>query len=323
MERRVFAAIVILLGYNTALAALPDAVANAMARHRLDPSHLSVAVRPVDGGPALAAHNAAVLRNPASTIKVLTTFAALHQLGPTYTWETHALVAGGLRNGQLAGPLILRGEGDPFLVTEQLYKLLLQVRVRGVREIQGGLILDDSYFRLPEGDPGAFDGNAHRPYNVLPGALVVNFQTTRLTLVPQDGGRRGLILADPPASNLTVVDNLTWTEGHCRGKRLHVTIDHEDRGGRVVVGGRYPRACGEDEIYRSVATASAMTFGVVDALWQHLGGELRGGWRRARTPPNAPPRGPMAAPALAAHLGGGYKKTHKIIDGPRVQHLGG
>jgi D-alanyl-D-alanine carboxypeptidase/D-alanyl-D-alanine-endopeptidase (penicillin-binding protein 4) len=47
--------------------------------------------------------------NPASVIKLVTTFAALEILGPAYTWKTEAYVDGTLTGDRLDGNLVLKG----------------------------------------------------------------------------------------------------------------------------------------------------------------------------------------------------------------------
>ena len=84
--------------------------------------------------------------NPASTIKLLTTFAALDQLGPAYRWTTEIYADGTLQGDVLNGNLVLKGYGDPRLTLENFWLMLRDLRARGVREIRGDLVLDRSYF---------------------------------------------------------------------------------------------------------------------------------------------------------------------------------
>ena len=73
----------------------------------------------------------------------------------------------GERNGwRLDGDLAIRGYGDPFLVTEEFRKLLRSVRHLGLTEINGDLVIDDTVFVDAAGDPGEFDGDPFRTYNM-------------------------------------------------------------------------------------------------------------------------------------------------------------
>ena len=58
--------------------------------------------------------------NPASVMKIITTYAALDLLGPDFRWKTEAYLAGKLdRKGTLAGNLVIKGYGDPKITIEQ------------------------------------------------------------------------------------------------------------------------------------------------------------------------------------------------------------
>ena len=110
----------------------------------------------------------------------VTTYAGLELLGPAHTWRTEALAENAPADGQLDGPLYLRGSGDPKLALEQFWLLLRQLRARGVNEISGDLVLDRSAFALAAHDPGEFDNEPLRPYNAGPDALLVNLRSCLL-----------------------------------------------------------------------------------------------------------------------------------------------
>ena len=115
--------------------------------------------------------------NPASVMKLVTTYAALDLLGPAYSWVTPVYMEGAVRDGTLYGNLYIRGLGDPKLVTERLWLLLRRVQGLGVRQIAGDIVLDRSAFDVTETDPGSFDGEPLRPYNTSPDALLLNFKS--------------------------------------------------------------------------------------------------------------------------------------------------
>ena len=93
--------------------------------------------------------------NPASLMKLLTTFAALELLGPAWTWTTPVWLQGTLRDGVLDGNLVIKGSGDPKLVLERMWLLLRRVQQLGVREIRGDIVLDRSAFVVPERAPAS------------------------------------------------------------------------------------------------------------------------------------------------------------------------
>ena len=92
--------------------ALPAPVAAALAGAGIPQSQVAVLVQEVNADKPMVAHNAAVAMNPASTIKLLTTYAALELLGPTYLWKTTAWTAAAQSDEVLEGDLVLRGGGE-------------------------------------------------------------------------------------------------------------------------------------------------------------------------------------------------------------------
>jgi D-alanyl-D-alanine carboxypeptidase/D-alanyl-D-alanine-endopeptidase (penicillin-binding protein 4) len=180
---------VLLGGLPLARAAdLPSAVSEALQQAGIPANAVGMVVQAVDGGPPLLSHNAQQAMNPASAMKLVTTYAALDMLGPAYTWRSELLADASPRDGRLNGNLYLRGSGDPKLALEQFWLLLRQLRQRGVKEINGDLILDRSAFALSAHDPGEFDQQPLRPYNAGPDALLVNFKSLRLLLQADAAG---------------------------------------------------------------------------------------------------------------------------------------
>ena len=158
---------------------LPPAVADALTKAKVPLENVAVLVKEVGAKETLLTFNASNAMNPASVIKLVTTYAGLELLGPNYTWKTEFYSAGEVRGGILPGDLVLKGTGDPKLTAERLAVMVKQLRDRGLEDIQGDLILDRSFFENGVHDEAAFDGEALRAYNVGPDALLLNFKTVR------------------------------------------------------------------------------------------------------------------------------------------------
>ncbi|MEL7186972.1 MAG: D-alanyl-D-alanine carboxypeptidase, partial [Pseudomonadota bacterium] len=167
---------------------MPLPVQSALQLRSVPADAVSIQVVDLQSGEAIVDWNAATARNPASTIKLLTTLAALDELGPAYRWRTEVFTRGEIRDGVLDGDLVLKGYGDPFLVTERVWQLVQDIRHQGIREIRGDLVIDDSWFDVGEYDPAAFDNQPLRAYNVAPSALLMNFKVIRYWFAPDGTG---------------------------------------------------------------------------------------------------------------------------------------
>ena len=163
---------------------LPASVREALRQANIPVASVGIVVREVSASSTLIQVNAKQGMNPASTIKLLTTYAALELLGPAYSWKTEAYVEGKIENGVLDGNLIIKGYGNPKINAEHLWLWLRELRNRGLREIRGDLILDRTAFAAQETDPASFDNDPGRAYNVVPDALLLNFNAIRLRFVP-------------------------------------------------------------------------------------------------------------------------------------------
>ena len=135
--------------------------------------------------------------NPASTMKLVTTYSALHLLGPAFTFRTEVLSEAPLIGEVLRGDLYVRGGGDPELVVEDLWLLVNRLRGFGIREIRGDVVLDKTLFEPIAHDPAEFDGEEGRAYNVGPDALLVNFKSIAITLVPDPVAKVARVVVVP------------------------------------------------------------------------------------------------------------------------------
>ena len=216
-------------------------------------------------------------------------------------------VTGPVRDGRLEGDLVLVGSGDPFLVVEQLWRLLAAVRARGLREVAGRLVIDNTRFSVgDEPPPGDFDGRPYRAYNAPPDALLVNFNALDVVVEAREGGARAW--TEPPVASLRVRSRLAEPAGGCarRALRLEVSgalsarspLDAPLPG--LTVAGRFPArlpACGVSPA--PCCPPVRFANGVVRALWTGMGGRIEGGlavapvpegatsWHRHRSPPLA------------------------------------
>lgn len=261
---------------------LPPALLRTIDRFDLGRDGLSVYVAEVETGRVVIDYQADVPRNPASVMKLVTTYASLDALTPGHTWETEVFALGDIdAEGTLHGDLGLRGGGDPYLVESVLWQLLMELRRRGVQHIAGDIVLDNSRFELERQDPGAFDGEPLRAYNVGPDAMLVNFKVVQFWFEPVPEARAVRITTLPELPNLEVVNDIELVRGRCRGYLRGIEIDAEPDGDRVRFHGRFPDGCRRYSLGRSLLSHEHYAYGLIRRTWEQLGGSLAGGVRSA------------------------------------------
>lgn len=252
---------------------LPPSVLAALKQAHIPLADVGVEVRGLNAHKPLISIHAAQPMNPASTMKLLTTYAGLELLGPAYIWKTDASLAGKLENGVLQGDLILKGYGDPKFTIEQFWLWLHELRSRGLRDIQGNVIVDRSAFQLNPHDPAAFDRDPLRAYNVGPDALLLNFNAIHLHFIPN--GDKVSIFAEPELSGITLENRLTGVgQGDCTD--WDDTITPQLNNATLSITGTFPSPCGERAEYISPLAHSNYLNAVFRTLWQELGGTLGG-----------------------------------------------
>jgi D-alanyl-D-alanine carboxypeptidase/D-alanyl-D-alanine-endopeptidase (penicillin-binding protein 4) len=272
-------------------AELPSEVQRVLTGHGIPPENVSIVVQAIGAPEPILSHLPDEPRSPASVMKIVTTWSALEYLGPAYTWPTEVYFLGGFADGKLDGDLALKGYGDPYLVVEEVWKLLRALRRQGLAEIGGNLVLDDSYFAVTEPDPGAFDGQPYRTYNVVPNALLMNFKAVQFQFFADSAHGRVRVATDPVLANLDIRNNLELVDGPCRSYQAGIAFNHADAAtlARVVLDGQFSRRCNVYGLGRTVLQHDTFAFGMFQSLWREVGGQFAGELRKAEIPPDASP----------------------------------
>jgi serine-type D-Ala-D-Ala carboxypeptidase/endopeptidase (penicillin-binding protein 4) len=264
---------------------LPLAVGSALQKAGLPAASLSALVVAADG-PAVERlrHRAEAAVNPASVMKLVTTYAALDMLGPDYTWNTEFRTDGEVVEGVLRGNLYVRGGGDPKLVLERLQEAFISVQDKGVRVILGDMVLDQSAFELPPHDPGAFDGEALRPYNAAPEALLVNFKSVVLHFTPDLRKRVAHVRSEPPLEGLAIDSTVPLARLACGDWRGALRARFDDAN-RIRFEGQFPQSCGERQWPVAYQDPGSYAARAMEGMWRATGGSLTGQVRQGLTPP--------------------------------------
>ena len=265
---------------------LPETVAAELRAARVPLHAIAITLVPLSGSGITMAINEHQSMNPASTMKIATTLAGLELLGPQYTWRTEALAVAPLKQGVLDGDLWLRGSGDPRLVVEDLWLLVQRIRGSGVREIRGDLVLDRAAFEAIAHDPAAFDGEALRPYNAGPDALLLNYKAVSFHFMPDAETRQVRVHALPAIAGMVVPATVKTAEGACNDWRARVGGDFADPM-RPQFRGVFPLSCGDKVWHVNLFTPVQYAQSVFRPLWEASGGTWRGRARDGITPIHA------------------------------------
>lgn len=129
------------------------------------PSRAGFLVADPDGN-VLIENHAAEGFVPASTLKILTSLASLHYLGPTYRFRTDFYLSP-------RKDLVVKGYGDPMLISEILEEIA--DHIAGEIHSFKDLVVDDTFFHSRIRIPG--QGSSTNPYDAPVGALSANFNT--------------------------------------------------------------------------------------------------------------------------------------------------
>ncbi len=297
-----------------AAASLPPEVLAVLARSHIEPRSLAVWVAPVGVDTPKLAHQADQAFNPASLMKLATSAVALDVLGPTYVWSTPLYLDGELREGVLYGNLVLQGLGDPSLVMERVQRLLRTVQQRGLREIRGDIVLDRKAFQIPAVEPGAFDAEPFKPYNVRPDALMLNYKSITLNLVPEPASKKMRLWTEPELAGVTWPAQvaLSAAQAPCGDWRGLLQPDWRDRV-RPIFKGTMAWSCGEKSWPVAYADPASYNARLLEAMWRELGGKLSGRVRDGDVPAHRTVWWSWASPSLPEVLRDMNKYSNNVI----------
>ncbi|EZH84138.1 MAG: D-alanyl-D-alanine carboxypeptidase/D-alanyl-D-alanine-endopeptidase [Pseudomonas sp.] len=275
------------LSCHAASAALPAKVEQALKANKISNNSLSVMTVPLSGQTGGLQFNSDVSVNPASTMKLVTTYAALELLGPNHQWKTEFYADGPLKDGVLHGNLYLKGGGDPKLNMEKLWLLLRDLRINGVHQVQGDLVLDRSFFVAPQlpafNDDG---GDANKPFLVKPDSLLVNLKAQRF-ITRAEGGKVSIAM-DPPIATIRIDNQVRVLKAaKCPAwpDIRYNAVDQYD-GTTLIVSGQLAEGCSA-QTYLSLLDHPSYAAGAVRGIWQELGGKILGKDRLGPVPEDA------------------------------------
>lgn len=276
---------------SLAQAALPASLQEALTKAQLPAENVAIVIQPLDGGAPLISHNASKPMNPASVMKVVTTYAALEALTPAYRWKTEVYRNGPVSQGVLDGDIILKGYGDPSLNVAEFWQLLQQVQQQGIRQIKGNLILDTSVYAPEVSQRPVLDDEPWRAYNANPNALLINGRHTSFRFGVATTGIKPVvnIAQEFELPQISLVNLMQVRKGACGDWRsdLRYAVSPTAEGATVTFSGTLPEQCDERYLELSVLNDTQYTLFTFGKLWAQLGGQFNGQAATGVTPANA------------------------------------
>jgi len=282
-----------------AAGALPPSVVQALEMARIPLASCAFVLQAQDSALPQIDFNGAALMNPASVLKLVTTYTALRILGPAYVWKTPVYAVGPIRAGVLQGDLAFVGSGDPHLMADNLWSIAGRLRDLGIRRIRGDVLIDRQAFDLPPHDPAAFDGEATAPYNVGPDAFLANFGVMRLGFVPDVAAQQVRVTLEPPLAGFDLREAPRLTAVACGNWKDRLRADWKQPFAPRFAGS-YAASCGPQtwNIAPEVGD-NAYVQRLLAALFAQVGIAWQGQVRTAPLPAEATELTVWESPALA------------------------
>ena len=280
--------LLILISLPTNAQQLTDKINKILNATCLDDKQTSVSILAASDGELVYAYNTLKPLLPASVMKVVTTAAALHYLGPEYRFKTKVLYNGKRNKNTIQGDLIIRGGGDPRFSTETLWHIATQIKDSGINKITGDLVIDAHFFDEYDRAPAWKVDRTQKAYDAKLGALSLNFNSIAVHVLPgTNPGNKLNIWLEPAPDYIKLINN---TKTIKRGKN---TVWASRRGSKdildqvdILVKGRLPIRSKEKIIRLNVENPARYTIETFRLLLQKAGIEIKGLTTIAKTPTN-------------------------------------
>lgn len=271
-----------LTGATTSVSAqesLPPSVDNLLKKAGLKAPQMQLYVMPARDGLPVFSYQSEKIVSPASTLKLLTSFIALDQLGPNFRWKTQVYSDTPIQNQILKGKLYIKGGGDPNLSFDKLSLLLRSLRQLGLRDIQADIVVDRSYFQpsRPELNAPIFDENPDAYYNVIPDAFLVHSNISGFAMNADANTVEAKLIT--PLDNVQLINQLVRSNAACSEwknswKSPQVSINEQQQI-QFTLTGSFPKNC-QATAYLNLVERNRYIASMIRALWKELGGSWQG-----------------------------------------------
>jgi D-alanyl-D-alanine carboxypeptidase/D-alanyl-D-alanine-endopeptidase (penicillin-binding protein 4) len=259
-----------------------------------------VMVASLTRGDTLFSQNAGEMMQPASTMKLFSTAAALDRFGPEHTFSTDVLrdAAPVGVDGTVTGNIYLRGDGDPSMSSRfwkdpnyPMNALAHAVAAKGIKHVKGDLVYDASAFddqKIPEGWKSSYLGAA---YAARVSALSLNENLVWVVVDPSNG--KASVTLEPATTAIPVTNHVRVV----RGSGGRIVARQRDDG--IDVSGSVGANSGPLRYSLVVPDPALFTAGALRAALQGAGVTVDGAIKAGKTPANADKVASFASPPLS------------------------
>lgn len=295
---------------------LSDRIDRILTSSGLSKARASIQIVSLPEATTLYEHHPDLALNPASNVKLVTAAVALRELTPDFTFKTDFYSRTLIKDGRIQD-LWIKGFGDPLFVTEELESVANRFWAAGLREVQGEVLVDDTYFDRYNLTTYLSDVN-ERIYSIVTGPLSFNFNSIEIRARPgRKAGDRPIIAIEPPTAYVKL-NNLAKTTGRGRTD-LEADLKEEDE---ITIRGTIPRTIREYSFRRGILDPATYTGTVVMEALQKKGVSFLGGVKREAVPPTALLILSHSSPPLREILKGLGKFSNNFIAEELVKTIG-
>lgn len=286
----------------------------SMINNRVHGGNFGVMVLSLTRGDTLFQHNAGEMMQPASTMKLFSTAAALDRFGPEHRFSTDVLRDAAVgTDGTLGGNIYLRADGDPAMSSRfwkdpnyPMNTLAHSVAAAGVKHVKGDLVYDATAFDdqlIPEGWKTKYLGAA---YAARVSALSLNENLVWVAVQPQ-GGRASVTL-EPATTTLPLKSSVRLVGG--RGGHIVARLQ---RGDTIVVTGTVGASSGPLRYSLVVPDPALFTAGALRTALQSAGIVVDGTIRAGKTPASAQKVASFLSPPLSEIISEMNRESINIV----------
>lgn len=264
---------------------LASAIEAILGRSDVTAGTVGIHIADVGSGKTLYSRGADEPMNPASNMKLITGAAALDAFGPQHTFTTEIL-ADRVDGATVDGSLYVRGQGEAFLLFEDVLDWAGELRLEGVEKITGDIVVDDTAFDGAYLPPGFEQKPEDASYRSPIGAVSINFNAVTAVIEPGPVGEACKVRLVPPNDHVKITNQATTSGG--RRSRIRVESRPTDDGGtELIIGGHMGQHAGPVYSRKRIDNPPAFAGAVLARALGLVGIAFDGEIRTGKTPASA------------------------------------